>query len=423
MLLQFNFKNFKSFRDDATLDLTATKITEYSNHVVSIANERVLPVAAIFGANASGKSNIQEAFRFMHLYVLKSFLFGGDDTAKRNNRRSMKPTPFLLDRDSCSADSTFEVFFIDEENGDKEYNYGFSVGQEGISEEWLRYSPKSSHGKFKRIFYRCGSQLDMPGISPKHQENIRIALQKETLVVSLGAKLKNARLRSVWKWFEKNDVADFGKPFESFVISNQLPEGFVDNEAVQADVVRYFSTFDSSIIGFDVEKIDKGEDDDQDRYKIYAIHKMIGKDDVVKIPLKQESAGTLKMFALYPILQAALRDGGVLFVDELNARLHPLLVRMLTVTFTQLDTNPKHAQLIFTTHDAWQLNNSSLRRDEIWFVEKSADGVSSLYSLADFSDDDGDKIRKDENFEKNYMLGKYGAIPTMKLIDISHKGD
>ena len=154
---------------------------------------------------------------------------------------------------------------------------------------------------FKRIFYRCGSQLDMPGISPKHQENIRIALQKETLVVSLGAKLKNARLRSVWKWFEKNDVADFGKPFENFVISNQLPEGFVDNEAVQADVVRYFSTFDSSIIGFDVEKIDKGEDDDQDRYKIYAIHKMIGKDDVVKIPLKQESAGTLKMFALYPI--------------------------------------------------------------------------------------------------------------------------
>lgn len=216
MLLQFNFKNLKSFRDDATLDLTATKITEYSNHVVSIANERVLPVATIFGANASGKSNIQEAFRFMHLYVLKSFLFGGDDTAKRNNRRSMKPTPFLLDRDSCSADSTFEVFFIDEENGDKEYNYGFSVGQEGISEEWLRYSPKSSHGKFKRIFYRCGSQLDMPGISPKHQENIRIALQKETLVVSLGAKLKNARLRSVWKWFEKNDVADFGKPFENF---------------------------------------------------------------------------------------------------------------------------------------------------------------------------------------------------------------
>jgi AAA15 family ATPase/GTPase len=124
------------------------------------------------------------------------------------------------------------------------------------------------------------------------------------------------------------------------------------------------------------------------------------------------------MFALYPILQEVLNDGGVLFIDELNAKLHPLLVRTFIQSFTNPELNKHKAQLIFTTHDAWQLNNSLLRRDEIWFTEKSSDGISSLYSLADFVDEEGVKIRKDENFEKNYLLGKYGAIPSMKQINL-----
>jgi len=123
------------------------------------------------------------------------------------------------------------------------------------------------------------------------------------------------------------------------------------------------------------------------------------------------------MFALYPLLQAVLRAGGVLFVDELNARLHPLLVRTFTITFLNPEINPRHAQLVFTTHDSWQLNSNILRWDEVWFTEKSEIGLSTLYSLADFVDEDGSKIRKDENYEKNYLLGKYGAIPTLKYFD------
>lgn len=124
------------------------------------------------------------------------------------------------------------------------------------------------------------------------------------------------------------------------------------------------------------------------------------------------------MFALYPMLQDVLSTGGVFFVDELNARLHPLLVRTFIITFLDPEINTKHAQLIFTSHDSWQLNGSMLRRDEIWFTEKDANGVSNLYSLADFVDEDGVKIRKDENYEKNYLLGKYGAIPTLKHFDM-----
>ena len=124
------------------------------------------------------------------------------------------------------------------------------------------------------------------------------------------------------------------------------------------------------------------------------------------------------MFALYPELHEVLQNGGVYFIDELNARLHPLLVRNFVLTFLNPEINTTHAQLVFTTHDTWQLSNQLLRRDEIWFVEKDEQGISTLYSLADFVDEDGTRIRKDESYEKNYILGKYDAIPSLKSIDI-----
>lgn len=419
MLLQFNFKNFKSFRDDTTLDLTATKITEYNNHIISVGNEKVLPIAAIFGANASGKSNIQEAFRYMATYVVSSFAYGGDDTNKKGKSDFLKPTPFLLDNNNRDVGSSFEVYFIDsEENGAKSYNYGFTVDQSGINEEWLNYKSKSSRGSYKRIFYRNGDKLDLSGITVKSQENIRIALEREALIVSLGAKLRIAKLKLIRDWFLNNEFADFGHPVENFFLSEQLPNGFVESKEVQQKVVDYFSAFDTSIVGFEVEHLESGEDKQSIKVRIDAIHKIMGSDETATIPLKLESAGTLKMFALYPLLQEVLETGGVLFVDELNARLHPLLVRTFVITFLNPETNKNHAQLIFTSHDSWQLNSNILRRDEVWFAEKNENGVATLYSLADFVDEDGTKIRKDENYEKNYLLGKYGAIPTMKYFDM-----
>ncbi len=419
MLLQFNFKNYKSFRDDTTLDLTATKISEFNNHIISIANERVLPVASIFGANASGKSNVQEAFRYMATYVIHSLNYGGDESSsKKKKSEFFKPTPFLFDTKSKTDESSFEVYFIDsEENGAKTYNYGFTVNNAGVCEEWLNYKSKSSRGVYKKIFYRSRDEYDFSGLPANSQENLKIALEKETLVVSLGAKLKIAKLKFVRDWFLNNDFADFGKPIENFFLSQLIPGGFAESKDVQKKVVDYFSTFDPSIIGFNVEVL-KTDDDEDEHLKIDAIHQMNDSDQTASIPLQHESAGTLKMFALYPMLQDVLSNGGVLFIDELNARLHPLLVRTFIITFLDLNINTKHAQLIFTSHDSWQLNGSMLRRDEIWFTEKNSSGVSNLYSLADFVDEDGVKIRKDENYEKNYLLGKYGAIPTLKHFDM-----
>lgn len=417
MLIQFSFKNFKSFKDDTILDLSATKITEHADRVIQIGNEKILPTAAIFGANASGKSNVIEAFRFMATYVIESFAFGGESDDKKSKTKKLKQTPFLFDKDSRDAESSFEVYFITSEDaGCKSYNYGFTLDQTGIVEEWLNVKSKTARS-YKPVFYRNKEELDLSGLPAKSQEIINMTLEQETLIVSLGAKLKIAKLKCIRDWFYDTNFTNFGNPIENVFLSSLIPGGFADDKNVQKKVVDYFSTFDSSIVGFNVEVI-KSDDEDSRHIKIDALHQIIGSDELASIPLEEESDGTLKMFALYPALQDTLECGGVLFVDELNARLHPLLVRGFLITFLNPETNPNHAQLIFTTHDSWQLSNNLLRRDEIWFTEKEQSGVSTLYSLADFVDEDGAKIRKDESYEKNYLLGKYGAIPTLKYFDM-----
>lgn len=415
MLIQFNFKNFNSFRDEATLDLSAAKMTEFSERVISVGGEKVLPVAAVYGANASGKSNVYAAFEYMTDYVVNSFKYG--DEVK--NFDEIRPTPFLFDKESAQADTSFEVYFtVPGDKTEKSYNYGFCVGQKGITEEWLNYKAKTAR-KYKSIFYRDENTLDLSGIPKASRENISIALEKQVLIVSLGAKLRVAKCKLVRDWFLNNEFADFGNVITNFFMSRLLPEGFVDDEKVREKVVQFFASFDETIKGFEVTRLPQQDDSKDEYFQIDALHKMIGSNELAKIPLQDESAGTLKMFALYPELQEVLNHGGVFFIDELNARLHPLLVRNFILTFLNLENNVNHAQLVFTTHDTWQLSNRLLRRDEIWFTEKDEDGLSTLYSLADFIDEDGSRIRKDESYEKNYLLGKYGAIPSLKTIEFS----
>ena len=205
------------------------------------------------------------------------------------------------------------------------------------------------------------------------------------------------------------------------MLSQNIPPHITDDEEVKRNVVKYFSSFDESIVDLRVEVIKAEGDEDEDLVSIDAGHRMLGTETIKYIPLKVESAGTLKMFALYPFVQDVLKNGGLLFVDELNARLHPLLVRTFVQLFLNPENNPQGAQLIFTAHDSWLLSSGVFRRDELWFTEKK-DGCSQLYSLAEFVDEKGKGVRNDENYEKNYLLGKYGSIPIMKPFDV-FKGD
>ncbi len=416
MLIQFNFKNYKSFRDEATLDLSAAKMTEFSDRVVSEGNDKILPMAAIYGANASGKSNIYNAFGYMADYVIESFKYGDEEEKFEEYR----PTPFLFDSVSNDAESSFEVYFtIPGDKAEKTYNYGFCVDRHGVTEEWLNVKAKTAR-KYASVFYRSTEEdtLDLSGLPKSSRDNIQVALEKQVLIVSLGAKLKVNMCKDIRDWFMANEFADFGDPFTNFFLSRRLPKGFVDDNRVQKKVIEYFASFDEHIKDFEIEKLPHDADSKEETYKISSLHKKIDSDTFAAIPLSMESAGTLKMFALYPELQDVLEKGSVFFIDELNARLHPLLVRNFLLTFLNPEINTRHAQLIFTTHDTWQLSNQLLRRDEVWFTEKDEQGISKLYSLADFVDESGARIRKDESYEKNYLIGKYGAIPTLKSIDI-----
>ncbi len=413
MLIQFNFKNYKSFRDEATLDLSATKMTDFSERVVAVGGEKLLPIAAIYGANASGKSNVFSAFVAMRQYVLQSFNYGDEETAFEEYR----PSRFAFDVESEHEDTSFEVYFtIPGDKKERVYNYGFCLGQDGVTEEWLNSRAKTAR-MYTPIFYRDEETLDFINIPQNSRENIEIALEKQVLIVSLGAKLKVEKCKLIRDWFLHSQAMDFGNVITNLVMSRSLPRGFVQDESVRGKVVDYLSSFDKSIKGFEIEKVPSEEDNQQEQYIIQSLHDKAGSEKEAKISLHEESAGTLKMFALFPVLQDVLQRGSVLFVDELNAKLHPLLVRNFLQTFLNPEINVNHAQLVFTTHDTWQLSNQLLRRDEIWFTEKDDRGASFLYSLAEFTDEGGSKPRKDENYEKNYLTGKYGATPSLKSID------
>lgn len=398
------------------MDLSAAKMTEFSDRVVTEGNDKILPMAAIYGANASGKSNIYNAFEYMADYVIESFKYGDEEEKFEEYR----PATFLFDSVSNDAESSFEVYFtIPGDKAEKTYNYGFCIDRHGVTEEWLNVKAKTAR-KYASVFYRSTEEdtLDLSGLPKSSRDNIQVALEKQVLIVSLGAKLKVSKCKDIRDWFMANEFADFGDPFTNFFLSRRLPKGFVDDTSVQKKVIEYFASFDEHIKDFEIEKIPHDADSKEETYKISSLHKKIDSDTFAAIPLSMESAGTLKMFALYPELQNVLEKGSVFFIDELNARLHPLLVRNFLLTFLNPKINTKHAQLIFTTHDTWQLSNQLLRRDEVWFTEKDEQGISKLYSLADFVDESGARIRKDESYEKNYLIGKYGAIPTLKSIDI-----
>ena len=235
MLIQFNFKNFKSFRDEATLDLSASKMTEFSDRVVTVGSEKILPVAAIYGANASGKSNIYNAFEYMSDYVADSFKYGDEE----EKFEEFRPTPFLFDSTSASAESSFEVYFtLPGDKSERTYNYGFCINKEGVTEEWLNSKAKTAR-KYSTVFYRGTSddELDLSGFPKSSRDNIQVALEKQVLIISLGAKLKVGKCKAIRDWFLANEFADFGDPFTNFFMSRRLPKGFVENKDVQQKVV------------------------------------------------------------------------------------------------------------------------------------------------------------------------------------------
>lgn len=407
MLLQFTFKNFKSFRDEATLDLTAAELPEENDdeRYVSVDGEKVLRAAAIYGANGGGKSNVIKAFQSMGWYVCNSHNFENDDEYLQNR---VFPRPFLFDTVSRDVRTSFEVYFFLSGEPGKTYNYGFTVGEEGVDEEWLniKNAPEES---FARVFYRKEESIEFNELTERMREMLMITFRKEALIVSAGAKFNMEPLKAVRDFFKSAEVLSFGLPEENLVLTRTFPHFDRDDERELffGGIAPFLQTFDPSIVATRYEIV-KNENK-RTVINLFAAHKTVGSDKLTYISMTDESDGTQKMLALYRYLRKIFDKGAPLFIDELNSRLHPLLQRSVLLSFLDPRQNPNGAQLIFTTHEPWLLDCDLLHRDEVWFAEKDDSGASSLYSLAEFRHDD-----KKNNYLENYLYGEYGAIPKLK---------
>ncbi len=409
MLIRFSFKNFKSFKNENCLDMEATSLKEHEYNVTKTDNGDYLKVSAIYGANASGKTNVLQAFGYMKRRILVS-----DDSKKNSPIDEENIYSFMINDEPIGL----EVEILAKNN--KIYKYGFEVAKDKIISEWL-YEKRIN--KFYSIFERENNNVTMK--ANKISELINI--DEKTLFLNIYSKIdkNNVDFNNVYEWFINATYLNLGDPdFEKF-INDRISLKILVDENYKKELLKFIKTFDYGIVGIkltpnsieavknnngviDLKIIHKGEDGKQ-----------------VALPFDLESNGTRKMFHLFDFFMDSLKNGMVLFVDELDAKLHPLLTRYIINLFHNSDTNKGNGQLIYSTHDTVNLNKETFRRDEIWFAEKDKDGISEIYALSDYVLEDdknsGKKVRNDATYNKDYLTGRYGAIPVLEEFGINYE--
>ena len=409
MLIRFSFKNFKSFKDENLLDMEATSLKEHEYNIVKTDNVNLLKVAAIYGANASGKTNVLQAFDYMKKRILVS-----DDSKANSPIDEENIYSFMINNGPISL----EVEILARNN--KIYKYGFEVSKDIIISEWL-YEKRIN--KFYEIFERNNNNVQIMKVKNKLFDLGNIDDRSLFLKSFRAIDKSNEDFNSVYEWFMNSNYLDLGNPrFEDF-INNRISFKILSDENYKEELLRFIKTFDSGIEGIKTTPNSIEEVQNNNRViKIELIHR--GEDSKLKaLPLDLESNGTRKMFHLFDFFMDALKNGMVLFIDELDAKLHPLLTRYIINLFHNSETNVGNGQLIYSTHDTVNLNKDTFRRDEIWFTEKNRDGVSEIYALSDYILEDeenktGKKVRNDATYNKDYLTGRYGAIPVLEEFDI-----
>lgn len=393
MLVQFMLKNVLSFKDETIIDMTA--INAYKEHDSNLIDcgmkEKFLRVAAIYGANASGKSNLYLAMSYFQRIIEESFNNVSD---KRSIAIRKFYMPFLFEDKPENSEYQIVVIY-----GNYEYRYGFEFNDKRIAAEWL-YRKNLESNRTAIIFERAAEKVEFGASVRKECEIYKEQIPTETLVLSFfnKLKLKNNVFKIVYENIMDTLVvpADFWENTE--IIEEFLPR-VIDNE--KASLIEFLTAIDTGIR-------DISYDDTEKEIKFTTVHK--GKDGAdYSLGLFFESEGTIKSIVLFIYARIAILNDKSIFVDELNVKLHPLLLKFIIDLFY---TEKSMAQLIYTTHDTTLMDKKFFRRDQIWFVQKDEFGYSELLALSDF------KVRSDASFEKDYLAGVYGGIPLLKDYDM-----
>ena len=422
MLLQFSVENFKSFKDTAVLSMEASADKDLPNNLTLINKTRCLNTAAIFGANAAGKSNIFSALTAAILLIRRS-----------NSRQVLEPLfeiiPFKFDKESALEPTTFEFVFFTE---GKKYVYGFSATKKEVQTEYLYvFNSAKASTIFERTNvneYKYTSAALKRQLKPIEERNTA-----NKLFLATATAWNCEATRAPYLWFETK-INTYSTDFDQLLSQTaHMFEKDADN-SLREFTRRILHEADINIDDFNVEIKNISHEqflqhfpqeirgllstipgEMNESVKIETVHSII-EDGIAKqynLPLAEESQGTCNLFLFSPILKKAFETGETLCIDEFDASLHPLLVRYLFALFNNPEVNKNRAQLIVSSHSVVLLSLKNLRRDQIYFVQKDRKtGKSELYSLDEFSP------RKEEDIRKAYMLGRYGSVP-----DISEETD
>lgn len=400
MLLEFTVGNFLSFKEKKTFSLEASSITEYKDNVVQKGKYKILRSAVIYGANSSGKSNFIKALEFMVETVRNS--------SKLNSTDKLNTKPFLLNDKTVNLPSHFEILFT---KFGKRYRYGFELDNEKIHEEWL-YILNENSKKETLYFIR---NIDGIGVADVFEEaKLFIENTKEnSLFISLLDQLNIEIGKDIMRSFSYIFIQSGVEHEKSINMTSVIHQ----NDSYQDTIEKLINKLNLGFRSFHIES----DSNKSFKKRINTIHNIF--DDNGKIVgerefklVEHESSGTNKVFDISGHIAFTLSLGLQLFIDELDAKLHPILTQEIIKLFNNPETNPNSAQLVFTTHDTNLLGAKLFRRDQIWFAEKDNCEATDLYSLLEFKDDEGNTIRKDRSFEKDYISGRYGAIPYISNI-------
>lgn len=399
MLCQFTVKNFKSIRDEVTFDMQAAAVSEHEDKIIKDKDgQQFLPVSAIYGPNGGGKSNVLKALQTLVAKVLRPLYASTNSDNILMFHKNVTIEPFVFDEKKKDSPTEFEVFF---RTNLAEYRYILHVKREKVVYESLD-RVKLDTNRRSGLFERVENNIELKGVFTKLKTSDELS---ETLsfLSYLGITYKkNEVVEDVLDWFDKRiDFLNYGNPIQELAMAVSSANN------VKQLMLQMIQEMDLNIVDFRIEEDEKWVD-------VFTKHSVDGYE--AEINLEEESSGTRKLFGLLPFIAESLIEGTTLVIDELDAKIHPVLLRYIIDKFTDLNVNKNNAQLIFTSHDLSTMNGEVFRRDEIWFVAKGNAENSELYSLVEFKNKKGESVRKDAKFGKQYLEGKYGADPYLKKI-------
>lgn len=401
MLCQFTFDNFRSYRDETTFDMQASPMKEFRESLIvdDKDGQAFLPVSVIFGSNAGGKSNLVLAMHRMFdavsypIYLLSR----KDEATKDVPRPKVKGTDaFRFDDVHPNEPSDFEIYFRTQ---GQEFRYTLSFDADGITSESL--TRKNVGGtRTAMLFERAGDEVELGSTLKRARANTSFNVDIPYLsFLALNYDIEFVDMAAEWITSARFINCNFR--FEELILEQMLEQE--DEETI----VGILNAAGINIDGFRVE----GDDDDFENRRVWVRHVVKGKP--YELRLSKESAGTRKMISIAIALDDALKKGSLLVVDELDSKLHPKLLRFIIMLFQDPSINKNGAQLIFTSQDVSIMRNDVLRRDEIWFAARDDDEASTLWSLSDIHEPNGNLVNKNAAFDKQYLSGRYGADPIL----------